>query len=338
MLGNNKQWIACPELPDLNEVRGLYRRVRSFVGGSGEDIVIVAVGGGSVIDLAKVMSLARSGVEFDLLFEERIAHGKRIDSLEHVPVIAVPTTAGTGSEVTPWAAIWDNTAMTKYSVQGHSLWAEAAIVDPSLSASCPGEVTRNCALDALSHSLEAIWNRNHNPVSDVLAVAAAKGILRHLPVVLSQDERDGSDDDVAIRRARTGLSTAAVRAGLAFSNTETALAHALSYRLTIEKGVKHGVACSFSLPRVMRLAMGVDEGRDAVIQAVFSDFRQQTPTHTQTQTQDQQPWKHLDGWLNEVGVSTCLEDYGFAGEADFRERCAVGVTNRRGRNFLGRSV
>jgi alcohol dehydrogenase class IV len=183
--------------------------------------------------------------------------------------------------------------------------------------------------------LEAIWNRNHNPVSDVLAVAAAKGILRHLPVVLSQDERDGSDDDVAIRRARTGLSTAAVRAGLAFSNTETALAHALSYRLTIEKGVKHGVACSFSLPRVMELAMGVDEGRDAVIQAVFSDFRQ-APTHTQTH--DKQPWKHLDGWLNEVGVSTCLEDYGFAGEADFRERCAVGVTNRRGRNFLGKSV
>ncbi len=233
-------WVACPERPDVvrtctspslpsfnpspltdhlthppffqNEHRGLHRRVRNFVRDK-DDFVIVAVGGGSVIDLAKVMSLARSQMDFEGIFTERIAAGKRVDRLQHVPVIAVPTTAGTGSEVTPWAAVWDNQAKKKWSVQGHSLWPEAAIVDPSLSASCPREVTRNSALDALSHSLEAIWNVNHNPISDVLAVAAAKGILTHLPTVLAQDERDGCDDDRAIIQARTALSTASLRAG-----------------------------------------------------------------------------------------------------------------------------
>lgn len=151
-------FIAAPELPDLNEFRGLYRRVRNFVGDR-DDIVILAVGGGSCIDLAKVMSLAKSGVEFDQILEQRITRGKRINALAHVPVVAVPTTAGTGSEVTPWAAMWDLRGRQKYSVQGDSLWCEAAVVDPSLAVSCPPEVTLNCGLDALAHALEAIWNK-----------------------------------------------------------------------------------------------------------------------------------------------------------------------------------
>jgi len=84
-------WVACPELPDMNEHRGLHRRIRNFVRDR-DDFVIVAVGGGSVLDLAKVMSLARSQMDFEDVFTERIARGKRIDKLRHVPVIAVPTT------------------------------------------------------------------------------------------------------------------------------------------------------------------------------------------------------------------------------------------------------
>jgi len=92
VLGEDKMlWVACPELPDLNEHRGLHRRIRNFVR-ERDDLVIVAVGGGSVLDLAKVMSLARSQMDFEDVFTERIAMGKRIDKLQHVPVIAVPTT------------------------------------------------------------------------------------------------------------------------------------------------------------------------------------------------------------------------------------------------------
>lgn len=287
----------------------------------------MAVGGGSCIDLAKVMSLAKSGVEFDQILEQRIARGKRVDALAHVPVVAVPTTAGTGSEVTPWAAIWDMRKKNKYSVEGRSLWPEAAIVDPSLSVSCPREVTRNCALDALSHALEAIWNKNHNPISDTLAVSAARGILRTLPRVLAaaDEGRRAEEEDAETRAARTALSLAALHAGLAFSNTETALAHSISYDLTMAHSVKHGLACSFSLPRVLRMAYGHDPGRDALIRRVFEGLEG---------GKGEEPWEVLDAFLRRVGVSTELRDYGIGGEEDFARRAAEALKGRRGRNFL----
>ena len=229
--------------------------------------------------------------------------------------------------------MWDTQKKKKWSVQGHSLWPEAAIVDPSLSASCPREVTRNCAVDALSHSLEAIWNRNHNPISDVLAVAAAKGILKNLPTILSQDERDGSDCEREIVQARIALSTASLRAGLAFSNTESALAHAISYKITIDQGVKHGAACSFSLPRVLQMALGQqDPSRDALLHDIFSDF---TGADKMAGREVKQPYEYLDSFLNdEVGVSTALEDYGISGEKEFSERVREALWTKRGKNFL----
>lgn len=268
------------------------------------------------------MALARSGLEFEEILERRIARGKRIDTLAHVPVVAVPTTAGTGSEVTPWAAMWDHGNKTKYSVQGDSLWPEAAIIDPSLAASCPVEVTRNCGLDALSHALEAIWNRNHNPVSDALAVSAARGILEAFPRVLAAARPEAEE------AARTALSLSALKAGLAFSNTETALCHAISYELTMAGRAKHGLACSFSLPRVLRLAYGHDGGRDALIREVFRGFGKGE------KEEQERPWEVLDAFLGRVGVSTDLKDYGIAGEEDFERRAREGMKARRGRNFI----
>jgi len=229
--------------------------------------------------------------------------------------------------------VWDTQKKKKWSVQGHSLWPEAAIVDPSLSASCPREVTRNCAVDALSHSLEALWNVNHNPISDVLAVAAAKGIMKHLPTILSQDERDGSDCEREIVQARIALSTASLRAGLAFSNTETALCHAISYKITIDQGVKHGAACSFSLPRVMQMALGQqDPSRDALLHDIFSDF---TAADKMAGRSVKKPYEYLDRFLNEeAGISTCLEDYGISGEKEFSERVREALWAKRGKNFL----
>lgn len=187
-------------------------------------------------------------------------------------------------------------------------------------------------MDALSHSLEALWNVHHNPISDVLAVAAAKGIMKNLPTILSQDERDGSDCEREIVQARIALSTASLRAGLAFSNTESALAHALSYKITIDQGVKHGAACSFSLPRVMQMALGQqDPSRDALLHDIFSDF---TAADKMAGREVKQPYEYLDRFLNEQGVSTALEDYGISGEKEFSERVREALWSKRGRNFL----
>ncbi len=178
-----------------------------------------------------------------------------------LPLIAVPTTAGTGSEVTPWATLWDRSsdAPKKYSLHVDETWPEAALVDPALTRSAPAGVTRNSALDALSHALESIWNVNHNPVSDALAVAAARGVIATLPALLAA--ADAEDQRIAMSRA-------SLMAGLAFSNTRTALAHSVSYEMTLRHGLPHGLACSFTLPLVWQLAQGADAARDAVLASV----------------------------------------------------------------------
>ena len=112
---------------------------------------------------------------------------------------------------------------------------------------------RNCALDSLSHALESLWNINRNPISDTLAVAAARGILTYLPIVLeaaTQNQGGGGQEDESTRKARIELSAASLKAGLAFSNTETALAHAISFPITIENGkllCRYGIAISIHM-------------------------------------------------------------------------------------------
>jgi alcohol dehydrogenase class IV len=143
-------------------------------------------------------------------------------------LIAVPTTAGTGSEVTPWATIWDAADGRKYSLHRPWTWPQAAIIDPGLMLSLPPGATLASGLDALSHALEAIWNVNRNPVSASLAAAAARDIVMTLPALMRHP------DDLPLRER---MAVAALQAGLAFSNTKTALAHSLSYDITLQHGV-----------------------------------------------------------------------------------------------------
>lgn len=162
-------------------------------------------------------------------------------------------------------------------------------------------------------------------------------MLQSLPRVLAAAAgEEGEDDDedekmgqegaeTGLRAARTLLSLSANRAGLAFSNTETALAHALSYDLTMGQGVKHGRACAFSLPRVLRMAYGHDAGRDALLKEVFRGMG----------PDEDKPWEALDAWLRRVGVSTALAEYGIVGgEEEFARRAREGMRQRRGKNFI----
>ncbi len=150
--------------------------------------------------------------------------------------------------------------MKKYSLARETLYPETALVDPLPTLGLPRAVTVSTGLDALSHALESIWNVNANPVSSNLAEIAAREVLEALPLLA---------DDLASEVLRTRLARASLFAGLAFSNTRTALAHALSYHLTLHHGVPHGIACSFSLPMVMRAVAGCDPACDASLKRIF---------------------------------------------------------------------
>ena len=293
-----------PDYRSLHVACGLYRDAAVPID------AIVALGGGSVIDAAKVLAAANGDFARVRHFLET---GKGAEALGETPIIAVPTTSGTGSEVTSWATVWDTERMVKYSLARDSLYPECAIVDPLLTIGLPGSITVSTGLDALSHALESIWNVNANPVSSALAEAAAREIIEVLPhLALSLN-----DVDLRMRMARASL-----QAGLAFSNTKTALAPSLSYPITLQHKVPHGIACSFSLPMVMRAVIGCDEACDRALGRIFgADLTRGV--------------ERLTAFLEGLGVSTSAAAHGVA-DADWNALIEDALAGERGRNFIGR--
>ncbi len=271
--------------------------------------VVVALGGGSVIDAAKVVAAGGNGFG---AVKRYLEDGAGEDALTSIPIIAIPTTAGTGSEVTSWASVWDTDTGRKYSLSRRSLYATDALIDPELMLGMPRALTVSTALDALSHSLESIWNVNGNPVSTNHAVNAATEILDSLP---------GLADDLGNLDLRVRIARAATFAGLAFSNTKTALAHSISYPITLRHGTPHGLACSFSLPMVMRSVIGASDACDTGLRRILgSDLLAGA--------------ERLEEFLVNLGVSVDKADYGIDDE-EWRELIESAMTGERGRNFIG---
>ncbi len=275
--------------------------------------LVIGVGGGSALDTAKALTVGTSSGKFAELLE-LLATGKPFKPAKVKPLIAVPTTAGTGSEVTPWATVWDRTpgAQKKYSLHLKETWPEAAVVDPELTISLPEGPTLAAGLDALSHSLEAIWNVNSNPISDTYAVSAAREVLSALPQLM---QNLGS---LALRRR---MSLAALKAGMAFSNTKTALAHSISYDMTLNHGLPHGIACSFTLPMVLGRALGADPIRDAVLAQVFDGPLRDAPSQ-------------LMRFFEKLNVSTEFASYGVSTD-ESEQMIANALEGVRGKNFIG---
>ncbi len=279
------QVIDCVQPnPTINHVKELYSQLdfRTFD-------VIVALGGGSVIDTAKALSIYSEQENFSIV--EKILFGERTgmeSDIQYKKVIAIPTTAGTGSEVTPWGTIWDDTNKKKYSIHTENLWCETAICDPLLSISLPRNLTIQTGLDALSHSLESIWNKNSNPISRMYAVQAAKTICYSLPKL---------EKDLQNVEFRAEMMEATLKAGLAFSNTQTAIAHAMSYYMTLHKEIPHGIAASITLPDIVEVAM---EDYGEVMNDIFGE----------------NPKEQLLQFFRELHVSTSYPSYGL-GKDDF---------------------
>lgn len=195
---------------------------------------IIAIGGGSVIDFGKsVAFLSRQ----KSLLEEFLEKGADNPN-PGVPFIAIPTTSGTGSEVTPWATIWDNLKKKKHSLAHELMFPEYAIIDPQLTLSLPAKITAYTAFDALSHAFEAFWSKYSNPVSDLFAVKSISLVMSNLSELMC---------DLQNLELRSKLVKASLYAGLAFSNTKTTAVHAVSYPMTLYYGIPHGIACSLTL-------------------------------------------------------------------------------------------
>jgi len=195
---------------------------------------VVAIGGGSAMDLAKVV-LAHLCLEKSDIFELIEYKDKYPKTF---PSIFLPTTHGTASEVTMWGTVWNMNEEKKYSISHPDLYPSIAILDGNLTLSLPMDISITTTMDALSHSFESIWNKKANDTSTDLAISAICSILKNASAL----KENPADLDI-----RNNLLRASSVAGLAFSNTTTAAAHSISYPLTIHHGIPHGVASSISL-------------------------------------------------------------------------------------------
>jgi alcohol dehydrogenase class IV len=212
--------------------------------------VVIGLGGGSNLDLSKAVALlVKHPGPLSAYYGENNVPGPI------APVVAVPTTAGTGSEVSPVAVIADPERAMKVGIASRALIPKWAIVDPALTVSCPASVTAHSGMDALTHAIEAFCARvrtgvsphaifvGKNPVSDVLAAKAVSCIGKSLPTAVTHPDN---------RTARQEVALASLLAGMAFSSAGTAAVHALQYAVGEATHTPHGLGNAVLLPTVMR--------------------------------------------------------------------------------------
>ena len=215
------------ENPQLSGVEGAVQLIRAH-GVS----AVVGMGGGSTMDTAKFAAAIAldDGAAMDYFRGVKPFPEKRL------PMIAVPTTAGTGSEVTQVSVI--SSGKEKKTINNPVFMPRAALIDPSLTETVPPRTTMNTGLDAMAHALEGYWSRQHQPVSDLMAVEAVRLVLGNLKAAY----KNGHD-----RNARENMALAALLGGLSFALPKTAGSHACSYPLSEDYHMPHGEACAFTL-------------------------------------------------------------------------------------------
>ena len=189
---------------------------------------VVALGGGSAMDVGKaVAGLARNpGACGDYFGSDAFTNGA-------LPIVAVPTTAGTGSEVTPGAVIVDRAAGVKRTISGRAVYPSLAVLDPETTLSMPRAITVNTGLDALSQAMEGVVSKKATPITDALAFEACRLVKQHLPTAA---------DDGTNRESRAAMLYASLLSGCVIAQTGTTLVHGMGYYLTLECGLAHGLA------------------------------------------------------------------------------------------------
>lgn len=233
-----------PEV-DLDTINEAAEIARLF-----EPDVVLGLGGGSNLDLGKSVSiLLRHPGPLSQYYGENAIPGPVVD------FVGVPTTAGTGSEVSPVAVVSDPERAMKVGVASRRIIPRWAVVDPALTISCPPHVTAHSGMDALSHAIESFCTRvperrptsaifvGKNPISDSLAKEAIQRIARSLPTAVVEPDN---------RQAREDMALASLLAGMAFSNAGNAAAHALQYPVGEATHTPHGLGNAVLMPAVMQ--------------------------------------------------------------------------------------
>ena len=237
-------WVdKCPGNPTQQDILDALDRV-----GDLQPEQILAIGGGSTIDLAKAVSAF-----YYLYYGRKVSLEEITQALKDkaytqphrfIDIIAVPSAAGTGSEVTRFATIWDVNKVSKFSIDCQENYAKKNVVIPELTLTLPARLTLSTGLDALCHATESFWAKPTNYLVKDIALRAIDLIMTNLPKVLA---------DLQNLELRTAMCRGALLAGMAFAKTRTTACHSISYPITMQYGVEHGLACALSLDAVSKI-------------------------------------------------------------------------------------
>lgn len=203
---------------------------------------VIGLGGGSALDISKIVSclVTNEGSIYDYY-----NGGRRTLSKRQATLICIPTTAGTGSEVTNVGVFTNKKAGIKMPMVTNEFWPDYSIIDSELTYTLPAPVTASTGMDAFCHAIEAYWNKASQPICDMLAIGAMKLILENIKTAYHEP---------ANKDARAAMLKASLIAGIAFSQTRTTGIHAISFPLTTEFGANHGTACSITLPAFIKIS------------------------------------------------------------------------------------
>ncbi len=252
---------------------------------------LIAIGGGSAIDIAKSVSALSShnGQLAELI-------GTDLVPQKGCPIITLPTTAGTGSEVTNISILSDKEAQLKKGIVSDYLLPDVAIVAPEMTLTMPPSVTAASGVDALVHAIEAYISVNASPITDALAIQAIKMISKNLPKAYANPDH---------MEARENMATASLMAGMAFGNAGVGAVHALAYPLGGRYNIAHGVSNALLLPYVMewnKIAC-VERFRD-----IADAFGEQV-SHLSDSDAADQAVKAMERLCTEVNIPTGLRSF-----------------------------
>jgi len=259
--------------------------------------ILIAVGGGSSMDTAKGVSLGAKnpqrgiGLDYQTLFEK-----------PGLPIIAIPTTAGTGSEVNAFGVITDETTHVRFYVGHSSALAKAAILDPELTLGLPPKATAATGMDAMIHAVESYLSIRNNPYSDGIALQTIEMVMKNLPTAY----KDGSNLE-----ARANMLLASHIVGVGFSHTGLGLVHGIGHSLGGHFNVPHGVALCTVLEEVLRFNLPARQARMAKIAQALGVAE----TSKSEAENAEKAIQSLVQLAKEVGLASKLSDHGIT-EAD----------------------
>jgi alcohol dehydrogenase class IV len=217
--------------------------------------VVIGLGGGSAMDASKMVACL---IDNEGSILDYYSTGNKELSERKAQLICIPTTAGTGSEVTNIGVYTNKDTGIKMPFASPYFWPDIALIDPSLTHTMPMHITASTGMDAFTHAIEAYWSVNSNPISDALSVSVIKTIIENIELACKEPTN---------ALARQNMAFASVTAGISFSQTKTTGIHAVSFPLTTDFGASHGLACSLTLPAFIKLAY---PGRKEKMDALFT--------------------------------------------------------------------